>query len=160
MTVSLKEDALVLVTDDDGGLPSGDDYAYAVAVGESGTLLTTRDPRTLTSRIVNLSVRSAVSVPSPELTVGFVVSGVNKPLLIRAVGPTLAQFGVDPALARPGLGVYAGETLLVRRQRPPRLPLIDSNDPQRPVDFSLQVGDGLPRLAGSVGISGLANRKP
>lgn len=70
----------------------------------------------LASRIVNLSILSAISAASPELTVGFVASGANKPLLVRAVGPALAQFGVSPALARPGMGIYAGQTPLATNE--------------------------------------------
>lgn len=52
------------------------------------------------SKIINLSVRTALS-PGQTLTVGFVVNGTEKPLLIRAVGPTLRAFGLSTAVADP-----------------------------------------------------------
>ena len=70
----------------------------------------------LASRIVNLSILSVISAANPELTVGFVASAANKPLLVRAVGPALAQFGVSPALARPGLSIYSGRTPLAANE--------------------------------------------
>ncbi|MCX6953889.1 MAG: hypothetical protein NTV51_17200, partial [Verrucomicrobia bacterium] len=70
----------------------------------------------LASRIVNLSILSALSATSPELTVGFVAPGAGKRLLIRAVGPALGQFGLDPVLARPGLGLYASQTSLATNE--------------------------------------------
>ncbi len=57
-----------------------------------------------TSRIVNLSVRANAGDGVNALTVGMVVGGSGtKPLLVRAIGPTLADFGVpgtapDPAV--------------------------------------------------------------
>ena len=44
---------------------------------------------------------------------GFVISGsVNRNVLIRAIGPTLAAFGVGDALRQPVLSVYQGDRLL------------------------------------------------
>lgn len=58
-------------------------------------------------RLVNLSVRSSAGSGSETLTVGFVVgegsSGSTKSLLVRAIGPTLGNFGVANALADPAL---------------------------------------------------------
>jgi hypothetical protein len=58
------------------------------------------------SKIVNLSVRSALA-SSQTLTVGFVVAGAGKPLLIRAIGPALRQFGLASALPDPTLTLFA-----------------------------------------------------
>ncbi len=54
-------------------------------------------------RLANLSVRTQAGTGDQTLIVGFAVGGGagSKPLLIRAVGPTLAAFGVDGALADP-----------------------------------------------------------
>ncbi len=65
------------------------------------------------TRLANLSVRSAAGAGDQTLIVGFVVAGGNKNLLIRGVGPALAQFGVGGALADPLLGVYSGGTVLL-----------------------------------------------
>ncbi len=62
------------------------------------------------SRIVNLSIRSEAGQGAGALVVGFVVNG-RVPLLVRGVGPSLAQFGVGSTLADPRLSLYAGSTL-------------------------------------------------
>lgn len=50
------------------------------------------------SRLQNVSTRGLV-LPGSSLTSGFVIRGVgSKQLLIRAVGPTLSQFGIAEAL--------------------------------------------------------------
>jgi hypothetical protein len=56
---------------------------------------------------VNISTLARVASASDSLVSGFVISG-SKPrnVLVRAVGPTLAQFGVGDALASPALTVF------------------------------------------------------
>ena len=66
-----------------------------------------------TTRLVNLSARNRVGTGGDALIAGFYVSGSGtKRLLVRAVGPTLASFGVAGALADPQLEVRAGATLV------------------------------------------------
>ena len=60
-------------------------------------------------RLVNLSARHWVGTGADVLIAGFVVAGTgSKQVLIRAVGPTLASFGVAGALADPQLEVLDG----------------------------------------------------
>jgi hypothetical protein len=55
----------------------------------------------------NLSVRSVLPASSPSMTVGFVVrSETPKPLLLRAIGPTLGAFGVPDSARDPRLTVF------------------------------------------------------
>ena len=65
-------------------------------------------------RIVNLSILTSVSAAEPSFTVGSVVGGAGtsgtKPLLIRAVGPSLTLFGLTGALTNLRLDVFAGST--------------------------------------------------
>lgn len=57
--------------------------------------------------IINLSARSAAGTGANVLTVGFAIAGDrNKTVLIRAVGPGLAAFGVPGTLANPSLTLY------------------------------------------------------
>jgi hypothetical protein len=59
------------------------------------------------ARLVNLSARAQVGTGADILIAGFVVSGnIPKRLLIRGVGPALAQFGVGGLLADPQLALY------------------------------------------------------
>lgn len=61
------------------------------------------------TRLVNLSARNLVGTGSDILIAGFAISGVGtKQLLIRAVGPGLAGFGVTGALPDPRLEVFDG----------------------------------------------------
>lgn len=67
-------------------------------------------PPTVPSRLVNLSVRSNAGTGSQTLSVGFVIGGGSgtMPVLIRATGPALQQFGVTGVLPDPILTVYQG----------------------------------------------------
>lgn len=71
------------------------------------------DPATTAVRLTNLSARNRVGTGGEILIAGFVVSGSGtRNLLIRAVGPSLAQFGVAGTLADPRLQLFSGSTLL------------------------------------------------
>ena len=60
-------------------------------------------------------MRAFAGSDADTLIVGVVVQGtVPKRLLIRAVGPTLAAFGVAGALARPQLALFSGSTEIAR----------------------------------------------
>ena len=62
------------------------------------------------ARLVNVSARNRVGTGDDILIAGFNISGTGgpKPLLIRAVGPGLAAFGVDGTLADPKLEIFDG----------------------------------------------------
>jgi hypothetical protein len=63
-----------------------------------------------TSRVTNISTRGQVGAGEP-LIAGFVITGdVRKKVLIRAVGPTLASFGLTGLLADPKIEVLSGTT--------------------------------------------------
>jgi len=74
-------------------------------------------------------------------------------------GYRLPRAGVS-SLGIPVAPAYAGEASLVRRKRPPGLPLIRSDDVLRLPDLLLQFGDRLLGLAGSGRLGRLAHRKP
>lgn len=59
------------------------------------------------ARLSNLSVRAAMTT-GQTLIVGFSVSGGSRSILVRGVGPTLASFGVNAAMADPRLELYDG----------------------------------------------------
>jgi sugar lactone lactonase YvrE len=77
----------------------------AGAKGDSGNALAEiydLDAITAPARLINLSCRSAVTGSTTILTAGFFIGGSGtETVLIRGVGPTLANFGVTGFLANP-----------------------------------------------------------
>lgn len=63
-------------------------------------------------RLVNLSARGAVSPGAGTLIAGIVVSGANRAVLVRGVGPTLRDFAVPATLTRPRLRVFQGANVV------------------------------------------------
>ena len=64
-------------------------------------------PATRAVRLVNVSARAQVGTGGNVLIAGFVVQGAPPiKLLIRAIGPTLAGYGVSGVLADPRVDVY------------------------------------------------------
>jgi cyclophilin family peptidyl-prolyl cis-trans isomerase len=65
-----------------------------------------------TGRLVNLAIRTEAGALDEALIIGFAVgdnrTSGNKPLLVRGIGPSLAQFGVRNAMPDPVLEVYRG----------------------------------------------------
>jgi hypothetical protein len=65
-----------------------------------------RDPASVSTRLANVSVRGFAGTGAQALVPGFVIAGqAVKRLLIRAIGPTLATFGVSGVLSDPQLAV-------------------------------------------------------
>ncbi len=64
-----------------------------------------------TPRLINVSARTQVGTGADILIAGFVVSGsAPKNVLIRAIGPALANFGVPGVLADPKLELFSGSS--------------------------------------------------
>lgn len=73
----------------------------------------TATPAAGAPKLVNLSTRGEVGRDGDILIVGVVVTGTApKRLLIRGIGPALADFGVTGALADPKLQLYQGSVLV------------------------------------------------
>lgn len=65
------------------------------------------------ARLVNIATRVAVGGSAGTPIPGFVLGGAGlKPILVRAVGPTLSTFGVAGVLADPRVTVVSGPTLV------------------------------------------------
>ena len=63
--------------------------------------------------LVNISTLARINSASDTLVSGFVISGSSsRSMLIRAVAPTLAAFGVNDALPHPILSVYSGDQVV------------------------------------------------
>lgn len=66
-------------------------------------------------KLVNIATRARAGSGDEALIAGFVVSGtVPKRLLVRGVGPGLAQFGVEDVLSRTEIAVYSGDRVVTR----------------------------------------------
>jgi hypothetical protein len=63
-----------------------------------------------TPRLINVSVLKNIPA-SATLTAGFVITGsVSKTVLVRAIGPTLAGFGVGGPMPDPRLALFNGSS--------------------------------------------------
>ncbi len=92
---------------------------YSVLVtGSGGSLVSASTALSLNSiatdgtRLINLAVRTTAGNGDKQLTVGLAVGGAgtsgSKPLLLRAVGPTLSVFGVTGVMDDPRLELFQG----------------------------------------------------
>lgn len=87
---------------------------YAEATGTvrlTGSIAATPETAgtTQNTRLANLSVRSPAGSGANTLVVGFAINGNSpKPILVRAIGPTLASFGLPGAMPDPVLTIYRG----------------------------------------------------
>jgi hypothetical protein len=69
---------------------------------------------TVASKVINLSARAMVGTGAQALIAGFTVSGEGtKTILIRALGPQLAAYGVPGILTDPRLEIYSGDGLKI-----------------------------------------------
>ncbi len=92
---------------------SGNDGSYSVTVssvaGSTTSAAATLDVTAQATgpRLINLSARATVGTSSDVLIAGFYISGSGqKNMIVRGVGPTLAQFGVPGYLTQPGLDLF------------------------------------------------------
>jgi hypothetical protein len=82
--------------------------AFGSVVSRSAVLGVTP---TVTSAITNVAVRTTLAADQ-ILFVGFNVAGGVKPVLLRAVGPGLAAFGVPGTMPDPQMALFQGSTQL------------------------------------------------
>ena len=67
------------------------------------------------TRLANFSTRARAGVGDQVAIAGFVITGdTDKRVLVRAIGPTLAGFGVTGTINAPALELYSGSRLLAR----------------------------------------------
>ena len=62
-----------------------------------------RDTEVATLALANLSIRTIAGAEEQSLVAGFSVAGGRKSILVRGIGPALAEFGVEGVLADPRL---------------------------------------------------------
>jgi hypothetical protein len=107
---SVIDSSNICATFDTVAIDAADSAAY-------GDLLVTRAELVHdvnSTRLINLSVGTTIPTAGDSFTLGYVVGGSGtsgpKPLVIRAVGPSLRAFGIGDALADPKLDLFAGST--------------------------------------------------
>ena len=93
---------------------NGPHTAQATATGAGTILVEAYDAGPNDGRkLVNLSARFQVGTGDNILIAGFVISGTGTMnVLVRAVGPTLASYGVTGTLVDPQLALYDGGTVI------------------------------------------------
>jgi hypothetical protein len=95
------------------------------------------DLRKSASRLGNVSARGQVGTGDNILIGGLIVGGSTpKPVVVRALGPTLAQFGVTGVLADPNLQLRDGNGNLVEA----------NNDWQQSPEAAVIIADGMAPL--------------
>ena len=98
------------------GLSDSTTYSFAVvAYDKDGTESVSSNRVTINQgRMANLSTRVGVGSYGHVLINGFIISGNDpKTIVVRAIGPSLAQFGVSDVLADPTLKLYDSSGALV-----------------------------------------------
>lgn len=85
--------------------------ATVAEAGSSDIETTPLPAASAATRLVNVSVRTFLPAGREGTALGFVVEGpAPRRILLRAIGPSLATFGVSDALPNPGLEVQRGGT--------------------------------------------------
>jgi hypothetical protein len=84
--------------------------------GETGVgLVEVYEVGNTSSRLVNMSTRVRVGTQDDVMIGGFIIEGTeSKTLVLRARGPSLADFGVSGVLPDPVLQLYSGQTVIAR----------------------------------------------
>jgi hypothetical protein len=96
-------------------------------------LLEVYDLRTSSSRLGNVSTRGQVGTGDNILIGGIIVGGsTSKPVVVRALGPSLTKFGVTNVLADPGLELRNGNGNLMEA----------NNDWQQSPEAATIIADG------------------
>ena len=94
----------IMLTITDGG--NGDDDLAA-----NGVIVDVGGPGVPSSRLINLSTRGQVQTGDNVMIGGFIIGGATpKKVLVRAVGPNLANYGVSGVLLDPSLQLFSGQT--------------------------------------------------
>jgi hypothetical protein len=70
-----------------------------------------------TSRLANVSTRAMAGSGDDTVIAGFILAGGDTPVLVRAIGPGLADFGVADLLADPRLALFQGSDLLAANEQ-------------------------------------------
>ncbi len=94
---------------------NGEIYVLATtALGPTGTTGVAYQLVAVPSQLQNIATRLRVDTGDNVLIGGFIVTGsAPKKLMVRGIGPSLAQFGLSGVLADPTLELHAADTSLI-----------------------------------------------
>jgi len=96
-----------------GGACSNSSGSCTVSMTASRSVTASFALNAPSSHLVNLSTRGRVQTGDNVMIGGFILQGSTpKTVLIRAVGPALANSGVSGVLANPKLDLYSGQTVI------------------------------------------------
>lgn len=108
----------LITTDPSGIFSEFDTVGLYIPDNTFGDVLISRVALATTgvTAITNLSILTNTTTTDPSFTIGTVVGGGgtsgDKPIVIRAVGPTLSTFGITGTLADPKLDLFSGQTIV------------------------------------------------
>jgi streptogramin lyase len=151
------------------GLYTAQVSADASESGISLVELYDADGASPTARLLNISTRAYVGTGSQTLVAGFVIGGSgSEKILIRGIGPTLSQYGVQGALPSTQLTIFDANANVIATQtgwsNDPNLPAVFSsvgafplpaNSQDSAVEMTLQPGTYTVQLNGSAGATGI-----
>jgi|GEM_PF-2427469 len=91
---------------------SGDVYVAGLSEGDVSLLKYTE---TLNPMLTNISTRGYVGSGASVMIGGFIIDGdIPKTVLVRAMGPTLADFGISGLLNNPNLQLFSGSSMIAQ----------------------------------------------
>ncbi len=117
-TVTLNPDGSFFYVTSDCGLTGTDSFTYRASDGQDlsnvATVTIIFDAAAAKKELLNISTRLQVLTEDKVLIGGFIISGDEpKTVILRAIGPALADFGIPDTLADPVLELHAIDGSLI-----------------------------------------------
>jgi hypothetical protein len=144
-------------------------FSHGTLLGDftfNGVVFNFRAPQqSIANHLANISTRGFVNTGQGQLISGFIITGGPKIVVLRAIGPSLANRGVHPALANPVLQLFSGNTIV--RENDNWQSAANANDviasgvaPESPLESAilirLEPGEYTTVVTGSGGGTGIA----
>lgn len=144
-------DAALIMTTEPGRFTvhvEGTDAGTGTALAEVYHLRDSGQPAASEPRLLNLSIRGFAGRTGNPLVIGFVIDGDRpRQVFVRAVGPSLARYGLEDFLPDPELTLFQGDQALASAPTP-------SDDLPEDYEINLAV------IASTIGAFLPVNREP